>query len=131
MPTDGAFNRRAWEIAVLVHLRDRLASGAIWVDGSRTYRTLDDYFLPTPAFATMRAEGQLGLAVSVSVSSSPRNTSGPRPSMLRVSFCPQPEPTHSAALYVSFRTRRMRWWYSLATKTTYRPSRASGFMCSA
>ena len=35
VPTDGAFNRRAWEIAVLVHLRDRLASGAIWVDGSR------------------------------------------------------------------------------------------------
>nr|WP_262503793.1 hypothetical protein [Sphingosinithalassobacter sp. CS137] len=64
IPTDGAFNRRAWEIAVLVHLRDRLASGAIWVDGSRAYRTLDDYLLPTPAFATMRAEGQLGLAVS-------------------------------------------------------------------
>lgn len=64
MPVDGAFNRRAWEIAVLVHLRDRLASGAIWVDGSRAYRTLDDYLLPAPAFATMRAEGQLGLAVS-------------------------------------------------------------------
>lgn len=64
MPADGAFNRRAWEIAVLVHLRDRLASGAVWVDGSRAYRTLDDYLLPAPAFAFMRAEDQLGLAVS-------------------------------------------------------------------
>lgn len=64
IPTDGSFNRRAWEIAVLVHLRDRLASGAIWVDGSRAYRTLDDYLLPTTAFATMRAEDQLALAVS-------------------------------------------------------------------
>lgn len=64
MPTDGAFNRRAWEIAVLVHLRDRLTSGAVWVDGSRAYRTLDDYLLPAPAFATMCTEGQLDLAVS-------------------------------------------------------------------
>ncbi len=64
MPADGAFNRHAWEIAVLVHLRDRLASGAIWVDGSRAYRTLGDYLLPTPAFETMRVEGQLGLAVT-------------------------------------------------------------------
>jgi hypothetical protein len=63
MPPDGAFNRRAWEIAVLVHLRDRLASGAIWIDGSRAYRMLDDYLLLAPAFATMRIEGQLGLAV--------------------------------------------------------------------
>ncbi|MDE8420558.1 hypothetical protein, partial [Klebsiella pneumoniae] len=42
LSSDGVFNRRAWEIAVLVHLRDRLASGVIWVDGSRAYRTLDD-----------------------------------------------------------------------------------------
>jgi TnpA family transposase len=68
LSSDGVFNRRAWEIAVLVHLRDRLASGVIWVDGSRAYRTLDDYLLPTPAFATMRAEGQLGLAVSMNAS---------------------------------------------------------------
>ena len=64
LSSDGVFNRRGWEIAVLVHLRDRLASGAIWVDGSRAYRTLDDYLLPAPAFATMRAEGRFGLAVS-------------------------------------------------------------------
>ena len=49
---------------MLIHLRDRLASGAVWVDGSRAYRTIDDYLLPAPTFATMRTEGQLGLAVS-------------------------------------------------------------------
>lgn len=47
-----------------VHLRERLASGSIWVDGSRAYRTLDDYLLPEPAFAAMREEGRLGLAVA-------------------------------------------------------------------
>lgn len=68
LPPDGKFNRRAWEIAVLVHLRDRLGSGAVWVDGSRAYRTLDDYLLPSAAFTTMRDEGQLGLAVTGSAS---------------------------------------------------------------
>jgi hypothetical protein len=68
LSTDGTFNRRAWEIALLVHLRDRLGSGAVWVDGSRAYRTLDDYLLPVPAFTTMRGEGQLGLAVTGSAS---------------------------------------------------------------
>ena len=64
-PADGAFNRRAYEIAVLVHLRERLASGGIWVDGSRVYRTLDEFLLPTAAFEAMRASGDLGLAVDV------------------------------------------------------------------
>ena len=63
-PADGSFNRRAYEIATLVHLRDRLGSGGVWVDGSRAYRTLDDFLLPPPAFGVMRDEGQLGLAVA-------------------------------------------------------------------
>lgn len=63
-PSGGGIDRRAYEIAVVVHLRERLASGGIWVDGSRAYRTLDDYLLPQPAFAAMRAEGRLGLAVA-------------------------------------------------------------------
>ncbi len=62
-PADGGFNRRAYEIATLVHLRERLASGGVWVDGSRVYRTLDDFLLPPAAFDAMRAEGRLGLAV--------------------------------------------------------------------
>ena len=49
---------------MIVHLRERLGSGSIWVDGSRAYRTLDDYLLPQPACAAMRAEGRLGLAVA-------------------------------------------------------------------
>ena len=55
-PVEGAIDRRAYEIAVIVHLRERLGSGSIWVDGSRAYRTLDDYQLPAPAFEAMRAE---------------------------------------------------------------------------
>lgn len=67
-PEDGSFNRRAYEIATLVHLRDRLGSGGVWVDGSRAYRTLDDFLLPQPAFAAMRADGRLGLSVADDVS---------------------------------------------------------------
>ena len=62
-PADGLFNRRAYEIATLVHLRERLASGGVWVDGSRAYRTLDDFLLPLAMFNALRADGQLGPAV--------------------------------------------------------------------
>lgn len=54
---------RAWEVAVLVHLRERLRTGDIWVDGSRAWRSFEDYLLPRPIFALMRAEGRLGLAI--------------------------------------------------------------------
>ena len=66
-PATGGFDRRAYEIATLVHLRDRLGSGGVWVEGSRAYRTLDDYLLPPAAFEAMRAEGSLGLAVDADV----------------------------------------------------------------
>jgi len=62
-PVEGVIDRRAYEIAVIVHLRERLGSGSIWVDGSRAYRTLDDYLLPVPTFEAMRASGDLRLAV--------------------------------------------------------------------
>ncbi|MBD8641704.1 Tn3 family transposase [Sphingomonas sp. CFBP 13733] len=62
-PAEGTIDRRAYEIAVIVHLRERLGSGSVWVDGSRAYRTLDDYLLPVPAFDTMRTDGNLRLAV--------------------------------------------------------------------
>lgn len=62
-PDGGGIDRRAYEVAVIVHLRERLASGSVWVDGSRAYRTLDDYLLPQPAFAAMRDDDGLGLAV--------------------------------------------------------------------
>lgn len=63
---DGIVDRRAYEIAVVVHLRERLASGAIWVEGSRAYRTLSDYLLPKPAFEEMLAERTVPVAVDVS-----------------------------------------------------------------
>jgi hypothetical protein len=63
---DGSLDRRAYEIAVVVHLRERLASGAVWVEGSRAYRTLSDYLLPKPVFETMLAENNLPVAVDTS-----------------------------------------------------------------
>jgi TnpA family transposase len=62
-PAEGVIDRRAYEIAVIVHLRERLGSGSIWVDGSRACRTFDDYQLPVPVFEAMRATGDLRLAV--------------------------------------------------------------------
>ena len=57
------FDPKAWEVGVLVHLRDRLRSGDVWVEGSRAYRTFEDYLLPRPTFEAMRSEDRLGLAV--------------------------------------------------------------------
>jgi len=54
---------RAWEVAVFVHLRERLRAGDIWVEGSRAWRSFEDYLLPRPIFARMRAEERLGLAI--------------------------------------------------------------------
>lgn len=48
---------------MLVHLRERLRAGDIWVDGSRAWRSFEGYLLPRPIFALMRAEGRLGLAI--------------------------------------------------------------------
>ena len=62
---DGIVDRRAYEIAVVVHLRERLASGAIWVEGSRAYRTLSDYLLPKPTFEEMLADRKVPVAVDV------------------------------------------------------------------
>ena len=61
--TNGDLDVRAWEVAVLVHLRDRLRAGDIWVEGSRAWRSFEDYLLPRPTFEFMRAEQRLGLAV--------------------------------------------------------------------
>jgi len=60
---NGEMDIRAWEVAVLVHLRDRLQIGDIWVEGSRAWRNFEDYLLPRPTFALMRSEQRLGLAV--------------------------------------------------------------------
>jgi TnpA family transposase len=54
---------RAYEVAVIVHLRDRLRAGDIWVEGSRAYRRFEDYLLAPATFAALRAEERLGLAL--------------------------------------------------------------------
>lgn len=59
----GAPDRRAYEVAVMVHLRDRLRSGDIWVEGSRAFRAFDDFLLPPGVFALRRQDHDLGLAV--------------------------------------------------------------------
>lgn len=60
----GAVDRRAYEVAVLMTLRERLQSGDVWVEGSRAFRAFDDFLLPPDAFAARRNAGELGLAVA-------------------------------------------------------------------
>ena len=60
---NGEIDVRAWEVAVLVHLRERLRAGDIWVEGSRAWRSFEDYLLPRPTFALMRVQQRLGVAV--------------------------------------------------------------------
>jgi TnpA family transposase len=57
-------DRRAYEVAVMMTLRDRLQAGDVWVEGSRAFRAFDDFLLPPDVFATRRRDGELGLAVA-------------------------------------------------------------------
>ena len=59
----GGNERRTWEAATLLALRDRLRSGDIWVEGSRQWRAVEDQLIPTALFAAMRAAGPLPVAV--------------------------------------------------------------------
>lgn len=58
-----SLDRRAYEVAVMVHLRDRLRAGDVWVEGSRAFRAFETYLLPADAFASLRREGNLRLSV--------------------------------------------------------------------
>jgi hypothetical protein len=58
-----SIDRRTWEVAVMVALRDRLRAGDVWVEGSRAFRAFDDFLLPPSAFVAKRQVGELGLAV--------------------------------------------------------------------
>ena len=62
--TGAALDRRAYEVAVMTTLRDRLRSGDIWVEGSRAFRAFDDFLLPPKIFAARQRNDELGLAVS-------------------------------------------------------------------
>jgi hypothetical protein len=59
-----SFDRRAYEVAVMVTLRDSLRSVDIWVEGSRAFRAFGDFLLARDAFVTWRQQGELGLTVS-------------------------------------------------------------------
>src|SRR5271166_4353580 len=56
-------DRRAYEVAVMMALRERLRSGDVWVEGSRAFRAFDDFLLPRDAFENRRDADELGLAV--------------------------------------------------------------------
>jgi TnpA family transposase len=51
-PPGGPINRRLYETAVAATLRDRLRSGDVWIEGSRSYRRFADYLLPKEEVAT-------------------------------------------------------------------------------
>jgi TnpA family transposase len=55
--------RRAWEVATLLTLRDRLRAGDIWVEGSRQWRAVEDQLIDPALFQSMRESGPLPVAV--------------------------------------------------------------------
>ena len=62
--TDAGGDRRAYEVAVMMTLRERLRAGDVWVEGSRAFRAFDDFLLPPDVFAARRSAGELGIAVA-------------------------------------------------------------------
>jgi hypothetical protein len=62
--TDAGTDRRAYEVAIMMALRERLQSGDVWVECSRAFRAFDDFLLPRDLFENRRKAGELGLAVT-------------------------------------------------------------------
>jgi hypothetical protein len=54
--TGAAADLRAYQVAVMMALRDRLRSGDIWVEGSRAFRAFDDFLLPPGTFAARQRD---------------------------------------------------------------------------
>jgi hypothetical protein len=52
----GTRNRRACECAVLTALRDEIKRGNVWVQGSRRFGKLEDFFLPDAEWAVHRQD---------------------------------------------------------------------------
>ncbi|MGA8761188.1 MAG: Tn3 family transposase [Stellaceae bacterium] len=59
--TDGS-DRRIWEVATLLILRDRLRAGDIWVAGSRQWRAVEHQLISPALFTAMREAGPLPIA---------------------------------------------------------------------
>jgi hypothetical protein len=64
---EGKPDRRLYEIATLLHLRDRLHRRDVWVEGSRSFRPIDEDLMLKPAFVALKEENQLSLGVPVMV----------------------------------------------------------------
>lgn len=60
---DGKPDRRLYEIATLAHLWDRLQSRDMWVEGSRSFRPIDEDRMPKPTFVALKGQDRLGLGV--------------------------------------------------------------------
>ncbi|WP_292136033.1 Tn3 family transposase [Mesorhizobium sp.] len=76
---EGRSDRRLYEIATLPALRDRLRSAGIWVDGSRSFRPIDEHLMPRSTFTTMKEEeDRLGLGVQGDRAVACRSTSDAR-----------------------------------------------------
>ena len=60
---EGVPNRRTWEAATLLALRDRLRAGDIWVEGSRQWRAVEDQLIAPALLISMREAGPLPIAV--------------------------------------------------------------------
>ena len=56
-------DRRLYEMATLAVLRERLRSADIWVEGSRSFRPIDEHLMPRSTLTTMKEEDRLGLGV--------------------------------------------------------------------
>lgn len=56
-------DRRLYEIATLAALRERLRSADIWVEGSRSFRPINEHLMPRSAFTALKEADQLGLGV--------------------------------------------------------------------
>ena len=96
LSADGA-ERRIWEAATLLALRDRLRAGDIWVEGSRQWRAIEDQLIAPALFAAMREAGPLPVlrrrppkSTSPSVArcwagASPKSPPRPRPTSWKTS----------------------------------------------
>lgn len=54
--SSGNLDRRAYECAVLTALRDEIKRGNVWIQGSKRFGKLDDFFLPEPSWAVRRRD---------------------------------------------------------------------------
>ncbi len=57
-------DRRYYELCVLVELKNSLRSGDIWVEGSRQFKSFEEYLLSPERFTTIKQENKLPLVVS-------------------------------------------------------------------